>query len=121
MFITALMLQIAAPEAVKMVFFDWGKSEISRDSGATLDKVAEDFRASPAPLSVSGHSDRSGPAGTNLPSSRQRAQIVADYLAGKGVPKSAMTVEGHGEDLPIIATEDGVREVQNRRVEIRRR
>lgn len=32
-----------------------------------------------------------------------------------------MTVEGHGEELPIIATEDGVREVQNRRVEIRRR
>ena len=121
MLIAALMLQMAAPDGVAMVFFDWGKVEVTRDSEATLDKVAENYLANPAPLSVTGHSDRSGPAGTNRRSSRQRAQIVADYLASKGVPKSAMTVEGRGEGAPIIATEDGVREVQNRRVEIRRR
>ena len=121
MLIAALILQMATPDGVTMVFFDWGKAEVTRDSEATLDKVAEDYRANPAPLSVTGHSDRSGPAGTNRRSSKQRAQIVANYLASKGVPKSAMTVEGSGEESPIIATEDGVREVQNRRVEIRRR
>lgn len=112
---------MAATEGVTMVFFDWGKTEITRDSQGTLDRIADDYRANPAPLSITGHSDRSGPAGTNLRSSRQRAQIVADYLAGKGVPRSALTIEGRGEVQPIIATEDGVREVQNRRVEIRRR
>ena len=30
-----------------------------------------------------------------------------------------MTVTAYGESRPIVATEDGVREVQNRRVEIR--
>ena len=121
MLIASLLLQTASPEGVTMVFFDWGKSEVSRDSQGTLDKVAEDYRASPAPLVITGHSDRSGPAGVNLRSSRQRAQIVADYLAEKGVSRAAITVEGRGEADPIIATEDGVREVQNRRVEIRRR
>lgn len=121
MLIAALLLQMAAPEGMTMVFFDWGKSEITRDSQGTLDKVADDYRANPAPLSITGHSDRSGPAGTNLRSSRQRAQIVADYLAGKGVPRAVMKIEGRGEAQLIIATEDGVREVQNRRVEIRRR
>ena len=120
MLIAALLLQTAAPQGT-MVFFDWGKTEISRDSEATLDKVAEDYRVNPAPLSITGHSDRSGPAGANLRSSRERARIVADYLARKGVPLGAMAVEGRGEEAPIIATEDGVREVQNRRVEIRRR
>lgn len=121
MFITALMLQIAAPEGVAMVFFDWGKTEITRDSEAVLDKVAEEYRTKPFPIILTGHSDRSGPAGFNLRSSRARACLVAEYLAGKGVPRSAMTIEGRGEGSPIIATEDGVREVQNRRVEIRRR
>ena len=51
--------------------------------------------------------------------SRTRATLVRDYLAGKGVPAAAMTVRAYGETAPIIATEDGVREVQNRRVEIR--
>ena len=97
------------------------RTEITRDSEAALDKVAENYRANPAALSITGHSDRSGPSGSNLRSSRQRARMVADYLAGKGIPKSAMTVEGRGEESAIIATEDGVREVQNRRVEIRRR
>ncbi|QIK95535.1 OmpA family protein [Sphingomonas sp. HDW15A] len=121
MLLAMLMLQLAAPEGVTMVFFDWGKTEISRDSEATLEKVVQDYRANRAPLLLTGHSDRSGPSGANLQSSRQRAQIVADYLASKGVPRSAMTIEGRGEEAPIIATEDGVREVQNRRVEIRRR
>ena len=121
MLIAALMLQMAPPEVVRIVFFDWGKSEITRDGEATLDQVAEAYRANPAPVTITGHSDRSGSAGTNLRSSRQRARMVADYLAAKGVPQSAMTVEGRGENAPLIATEDGVREVQNRRVEIRRR
>ena len=121
MLIAALMLQIASPEGVTMVFFDWGKAEITRDSEATLDKIAEGYRASSSPLTITGHSDRSGSAGANRRSSRERAEIVAAYLAGKGIPRTAMTIEGRGEDSPIIATEDDVREVQNRRVEIRRR
>jgi outer membrane protein OmpA-like peptidoglycan-associated protein len=121
MWIAALLLQSVAPEGSTLVFFDWGKSEVTRDGQGSLDKVAQDYRANPGPLAVIGHSDRSGPAEANLGSSRQRAQIVADYLADKGVPRAAMTIEGRGEAEPIIATEDGVREVQNRRVEIRRR
>ena len=70
-------------------------------------------------LLIDGHSDRSGPAGGNLISSRKRAGIARDYLAAHGVAASAMRVRSFGETAPIIATEDGVREVQNRRVEIR--
>jgi outer membrane protein OmpA-like peptidoglycan-associated protein len=121
MLLAALFLQAASAEAPTIVFFDWGESEISRDSAATLDAFAAAYGANPGQLTVIGHSDRSGPAGVNRISSTTRAKTVADYLAGKGIPRSAMTVGGRGEEAPIIATEDGVREVQNRRVEIRRR
>lgn len=102
-----------------LVFFDWGKGELSNDAKATLDKLAERYAAAPRSMTVDGHSDKSGASAGNVASSRRRAAMVRDYLATKGVPASAMTVRAYGETWPIIPTEDGVREVQNRRVEIR--
>lgn len=102
-----------------LLFFDWGKSELSGDAKASLDKVAEYYRQAARPMTIDGHSDRSGADASNLASSRRRARIVRDYLVERGVPGDAMSVRAYGETWPIIATADGVREVQNRRVEIR--
>lgn len=102
-----------------LVFFDWGKSELGGDAKAGLDKIVERYRQAPRPLTVDGHSDRSGMSGPNLLSSRRRAETVRDYLLRAGVPATEITVRAYGEGWPIIATADGVREVQNRRVEIR--
>ena len=102
-----------------LVFFDWGKGELSGDAKTSLDKVAGLYRQTPRAMTIDGHSDKSGASGSNLAASRRRAGIVRDYLVGLGVPQSAMTVRAYGESWPIIATADGVREVQNRRVEIR--
>ena len=121
----ALAVAGAAPaqapaDAPFIVFFDWAKPDINRDAAEILDKIAAEYSARPgARLQLSGHSDRSGPAGANLRSSRRRAEAVRDYLAAHGVPAAAMTVRAFGEQRPIVPTEDGVREVQNRRVEIR--
>jgi len=101
------------------VFFDWGKGELSTDATAILDGVAAHYLATPELLLIDGHSDRSGSAGANLIASRKRANIARDYLAAHGIPVSAMRVRAYGESWPIVATADGVREVQNRRVEIR--
>ena len=101
------------------LFFDWAKGELSTDATAILDGVAAQYRATPQSMLIDGHSDRSGPAGPNIASSRKRAEQARDYLAAHGIPGSAMRVRAYGETAPIIATEDGVREVQNRRVEIR--
>ena len=50
--------------------------------------------------------------------SEQRAQNIARALAARGVPQSALEVQWFGESRPRIPTADGVREPQNRRVEI---
>ena len=99
--------------------FRLGKGRAYQHAKAILDKVAERYAAAPRPMTVDGHSDRSGASGGNLASSRRRAEIARDYLMSKGIPVSAMTVRAYGETWPMIATEDGVREVQNRRIEIR--
>ena len=102
-----------------MVFFDWGKVDIRSDDAATLDQVAAAYRARPsARLELAGHSDRSGSPWTNRAGARKRAEGVRAELEKRGVPGNAIRVASFGEDRPLVPTEDGVREVQNRRVEI---
>ncbi len=101
------------------IFFDWGKPELTRDARATLDEVAGEYRRlMPDAIQIVGHADRSGSDAVNLTASRRRAEAAKAYLAAQGVPAGAMAISGFGEGRPIVATEDGVREAQNRRVEI---
>jgi outer membrane protein OmpA-like peptidoglycan-associated protein len=111
--------QPPAPAGTVMVFFDWGKPDIRKDDQAVLDQVAVTHRARPsAHLRLAGHSDRSGSAAANRAAALKRAQIVRSELERRGIPRNAMTIASFGEDQPLVPTEDGVREVQNRRVVI---
>ena len=108
------------PQAVSfMLFFDWGKPDIRQDDVATLDQVAAAWRARPGDhLQLTGHTDRSGSAAVNRASGLKRAVTVRAELERRGIPRNAMRIGSFGEQRPLVPTEDGVREVQNRRVEI---
>ena len=69
-------------------------------------------------IEVAGHADRAGTPQYNQRLSERRAAAVANELDRQGVPRSAMVVQAFGESRPLVATADGVREPQNRRVEI---
>ena len=102
-----------------IIFFAWDRPIIDGDAAARLDDVAASFLSqSNIRLELSGHADRSGPAAPNMRSGRTRAEAVAAYLVARGVPGKAMTLSSQGEARPLIPTADGVREPQNRRVEI---
>ncbi|MEO0501670.1 MAG: OmpA family protein, partial [Pseudomonadota bacterium] len=47
-----------------------------------------------------------------------RADAVRAYMVGQGVPESVIATEAFGESRLLVETADGVREPQNRRVEI---
>ena len=102
-----------------MVFFDSGKDEIRREWAERLDAaVPLILRQSGSVVTIDGHSDRAGTSFANRRASLRRAEVVRDYLVGRGVPSAAIVVRGFGEDRPLIATADGVREPQNRRVDV---
>ena len=111
------LAQAPAAPAPMMIFFDSGGHEIRREWEPVLDEAAK-AAAAGARLRVTGHSDRSGSAAGNRYTSLQRAQTVADALVARGVARAALSVSGEGEDRPFIPTADGVREIQNRRVDI---
>jgi outer membrane protein OmpA-like peptidoglycan-associated protein len=50
--------------------------------------------------------------------SQRRNASVRTYLTSHGIPDGAITSQAFGETMPRVPTADGVREPQNRRVEI---
>jgi len=102
-----------------MVFFDWDRSNLSAQALATIKQAADAFRAKGnARITATGHTDTSGPESYNMALSLRRANAVKDALVRDGVPAQAITVIGMGEKGLLVPTADGVREPQNRRVEI---
>ncbi len=102
-----------------MVFFDWDRSNLSQQALNTIRQAADQFKATgKARITATGHTDRSGPESYNMALSLRRANAVKDALVRDGVPATAISVIGKGETQPLVQTADGVREPQNRRVEI---
>ena len=108
----------AAPK-VFIVFFDWDKDTITPEGQAIIAQAADAYKAgAPVQIQVTGYTDRSGSPGYNQRLSERRANNVARAMAALGVPKEQMIVSGRGENDNRVPTADGVREPQNRRVEI---
>jgi outer membrane protein OmpA-like peptidoglycan-associated protein len=102
-----------------MVFFDWDRSNLSPQALNTIKQAADAYRTrGSARITATGHADRSGPDSYNMALSLRRANAVKDALVQNGVPATAISVIGKGESQPLVPTADGVREPQNRRVEI---
>jgi len=102
-----------------MVFFDWDRSNLSQQALNTIRQAADQFKATgKARITAAGHTDTSGPESYNMALSLRRANAVKDGLVRDGVPAAAISVVGKGETQPLVQTADGVREPQNRRVEI---
>jgi hypothetical protein len=79
-----------------MVFFDWDRSDLSAQARSTITQAVQAYKST-------------GSA---------RANAVKDAMVREGVPATAIEVIGRGESQPLVQTADGVREPQNRRVEI---
>ncbi|GEP58630.1 OmpA family protein [Reyranella soli] len=109
---------VVAPPSF-MVFFDWDRSNLSQQALNTIRQAAAAFKSKGnARITATGHTDTSGPEAYNMALSLRRANAVKDALVREGVPAQAITVIGRGEAGLLVQTADGVREPQNRRVEI---
>jgi outer membrane protein OmpA-like peptidoglycan-associated protein len=117
----------AAPVAVApspvsrsyLVFFDWDKATLTeRARQIVSEAAANSTKVQYTSLEVNGYTDTSGTPKYNQGLSIRRAQAVAAELVKDGVPKSAIAIQGFGDTHLLVPTGPGVREPQNRRVEI---
>ncbi|HTV87959.1 MAG TPA: OmpA family protein [Stellaceae bacterium] len=108
-----------AQRRVFLVFFDWDSDRITEAGMQVVEQAAAAYKSgAPVQLQVTGYTDRSGSAGYNQRLSERRANAVAETLVRLGVPRDEMAVSGRGENDNRVPTANGVREPQNRRVEI---
>ena len=69
-------------------------------------------------VSIVGHTDRVGTRAYNFKLALERALLVQKILLSLGIDPQFIEVTSHGEDNPLIKTEDEVPEPRNRRVEV---
>jgi outer membrane protein OmpA-like peptidoglycan-associated protein len=109
------------PPAAKtyLVFFDWDKYNLTPRATQIIAQAASDSHTqSTTTIDVSGYTDTSGTPTYNQGLSERRAKAVAAQLVTDGVPMSEIAIHAYGETHLLVATGPGVREPQNRRVEI---
>ena len=111
----------AAPAAQRnfLVFFDWDKADITAEAQRVIEQAAASAKAGNVTrITATGHADRSGSDRYNQRLSERRGTNVKAALVRQGIPENQIAVVGKGETQPLVPTADGVREPQNRRVEI---
>jgi outer membrane protein OmpA-like peptidoglycan-associated protein len=109
------------PKAPKnyLVFFDFNKSDLTPQAATIVDQAARN--AGPAKITrieVTGHTDTVGSDAYNMRLSRRRAESVAAELEKDGIPSGEIEIFAKGKRDLLVPTGDGVREPQNRRVQI---
>ena len=111
--------EICRQAILATVFFDFDSTVLPASSAEALQYIAANMGPCGwGGLNLTGHTDRSGSDAYNEGLAMRRAAAVAAALGNSGVSPGALATSGKGESEPRVPTADGVREAQNRRVEI---
>jgi OmpA-OmpF porin, OOP family len=115
----AVPVPAPAPARTYLVFFDWDRADLTDRARQIIAEAAQaSARVETTRIEVQGNADRSGTPVYNQHLSLRRAQTVAAELVRLGVPQTAINILAFGDTRPLVPTAPGVREPQNRRVEI---
>ncbi len=109
------------PEAALtyILYFKTGTTTLTDESREKIQEMLGTVGKRNFPvIAVVGHTDRYGPSRYNEILAFRRARTVVDRLVAAGADLKLIEMSSHGENNPLVPTEDNVREPRNRRVEI---
>jgi OmpA-OmpF porin, OOP family len=110
---------VVSPTRSYLVFFDWDKATLTTRARQIIHEAADaSTKVQYTRIEVNGYTDTSGSPRYNQGLSVRRAEAVAAELVQDGVPRASISIQGFGETHLLVPTGPGVREPQNRRVEI---
>jgi outer membrane protein OmpA-like peptidoglycan-associated protein len=102
-----------------LVFFDWDRADLTDRARSIVSEAAQaSTHVQTTKIEVNGYTDLSGTVAYNDRLSVRRAKTVEAELIRDGVAQNEIDIHGYGESNPLVPTAPGVREPQNRRVEI---
>jgi outer membrane protein OmpA-like peptidoglycan-associated protein len=101
------------------LLFETNKSTLRSEHFVRLNSIVDYLLLhSERSVRISGHTDNTGREAHNLTLSKQRADVVAEYLVSNGININRIETSGLGSTKPIAenTTEEGRK--KNRRVEL---
>ena len=110
---------ICAERSPILVFFDFDSASPPPSAQSALEAITQNATICRwSAIEVVGHTDLAGSAEYNVGLSQRRADAIGNVLTSSGIPLSSVHVSAAGETMPRVPTADGVRNPENRRVEI---
>ena len=103
---------------LKMIHFDFDKSDIRPGDAAILDANARWLGGHPKNLVlVEGHCDERGTNEYNTALGERRARATMDYLVKRGIQQGRMSTVSYGEERPLCTKHEESCWSQNRRAQ----
>ncbi|MEM1413300.1 MAG: OmpA family protein [Myxococcota bacterium] len=109
--------RIAELLAQERIRFEVSSAELSPESEALIDRVAEVVGECPGTVRIEGHTDRTGNAATNETLSMDRALAVRDALVAREIEASRLVPRGFGPRRPRALGDAEADHAANRRIE----
>ncbi len=102
-----------------IAFFEWDSADLTPEAAEVLDSAVNAYaNCGNARITLAGHTDAEYPDAYSYEIASRRNVSEGRYLVSHGIPARRIQSHSFGETQPRVPTEDGVRELQNRRVEI---
>ncbi len=117
MFLLGSFWSLQAERDTLRVYFDEGEEAVTGFQQSLIDIFVSTHYAA-GEVIVAGHADDQGTALLNLQHSRSRAQVVTEYLLGKGIRVQQLVMEAWGETRPLYPNTNPINRARNRRVEL---
>ncbi len=110
-------MPVAPPPVTNyIVFFDFNKSNLTKSAQAVVAEAVKTAKTKGfVNVQVVGHTDTVGSDKYNQNLSVQRARSVKEEMISEGLDETSIGIDGKGFHDPLVATDPGVREPQNRR------
>lgn len=114
-------IEVGQKVVLNNLFFDFGKSELRKESYLELNRLAELFKKNSAlKIEISGHTDNVGAKSINDKLSADRAMAVVNYLVKRVEASKGRIREHHyGESQPVADNSSAKGRQLNRRVEFK--
>ena len=95
----------AAGGSLQSVYFDYDRSSIRTDAGATMKANADWLKAHPAAkIRIEGNCDERGTKEYNVALGQRRAATAKKYLTDLGIASGRISLLGYGKEKPVCTT-----------------
>ncbi len=102
----------------RIVEFESGSATLTPMGLGILDDMAGVLqRIGDKPVVIVGHTDNVGSSSNNLILSNERAKAVKEYLVGRSIDATRISIAGKGDSDPIASNDNEEGRTRNRRIE----